>query len=88
MISAPFFFSCDIDAIDEFTVRLLADVVAVNQDELGQWRDYAAAHVKQYRQPLLYNRVGIHGFRLTTDYIRNILTTSVVISVVKSRDER
>lgn len=37
MISAPFFFSCDIDAIDEFTVRLLAnaDVVGVNQDRLG-----------------------------------------------------
>ena len=26
---------------------------------LGHWRDYAAAYVKQYRQPLLYNRVGI-----------------------------
>jgi len=26
---------------------------------LGQWRDYAAVYTRQYRQPLLYNRVGI-----------------------------
>ena len=26
---------------------------------LDHWRDYAAAYTKQYRQPLLYNRVGI-----------------------------
>lgn len=38
MICAPFIFSCDMDAIDEFTIRLLAnaDVVGINQDELGQ----------------------------------------------------
>ncbi|MCX5685114.1 MAG: putative Ig domain-containing protein, partial [Planctomycetota bacterium] len=37
IIAAPFFFSCDTDAIDEFTIRLLAnaDVVGINQDELG-----------------------------------------------------
>ena len=37
IISAPFFFSCDINAMDEFTVRLLAnaEVVNINQDELG-----------------------------------------------------
>jgi len=26
---------------------------------LGHWRDYATVYTKQYRQPLLYNRVGI-----------------------------
>jgi hypothetical protein len=26
---------------------------------LGHWRDYAGAYTKQYKQPLLYNRVGI-----------------------------
>lgn len=38
MIAAPFFFSCDINTIDEFTIRLLAnhEVVGINQDELGQ----------------------------------------------------
>jgi alpha-galactosidase len=38
MIAAPFFFSCDIHEIDEFTIRLLAnnEVVRINQDELGQ----------------------------------------------------
>ncbi len=38
MICAPYFFSCDIHEIDEFTIRLLAnaDVVGINQDELGQ----------------------------------------------------
>ena len=38
MICAPFFFSCDIEAIDEFTIRLLgnADVVGINQDALGR----------------------------------------------------
>ncbi|MBT8044108.1 MAG: alpha-galactosidase [Verrucomicrobiae bacterium] len=38
MICAPFFFSCDMDEIDEFTFRLLgnADVVGINQDELGK----------------------------------------------------
>ncbi len=37
IICAPFFFSCDVEQIDEFTVRLLgnADVVNINQDELG-----------------------------------------------------
>ena len=37
IICAPFFFSCDIENIDAFTVGLLAnaDVLNVNQDELG-----------------------------------------------------
>ena len=37
IICAPFFFSCDIENIDDFTVGLLtnADVVNINQDELG-----------------------------------------------------
>ena len=37
IICAPFFFSCDILEIDDFTIGLLAnaDVVNVNQDELG-----------------------------------------------------
>jgi alpha-galactosidase len=36
MVCAPFFFSCDIEHIDDFTVRLLgnADVLNINQDEL------------------------------------------------------
>ena len=38
VICAPFFFSCNIEEIDEFTIRLLAnaDVLNINQDELGQ----------------------------------------------------
>lgn len=37
IVCAPFFFSCDINEIDEFTIRLLtnADVMNINQDELG-----------------------------------------------------
>lgn len=37
IICAPFFFSCDIENIDDFTVSLLtnADVVNINQDKLG-----------------------------------------------------
>jgi alpha-galactosidase len=37
IICAPFFFSCDINEMDEFTLRLLAnaEVVNINQDELG-----------------------------------------------------
>ncbi|MCU0795054.1 MAG: putative Ig domain-containing protein [Akkermansiaceae bacterium] len=37
MVCAPFFFSCDIETIDDFTVRLLgnADVLNINQDKLG-----------------------------------------------------
>ncbi|RMG01837.1 MAG: alpha-galactosidase [Planctomycetota bacterium] len=37
IIAAPFFFSCDIENIDDFTIGLLtnADVVNINQDELG-----------------------------------------------------
>jgi alpha-galactosidase len=37
IICAPFFFSCDINEIDDFTISLLgnADVVNINQDELG-----------------------------------------------------
>ena len=29
------------------------------EDALGYWRDYAAVYTKQYKQPLLYNRVGV-----------------------------
>ena len=38
MIVAPFFFSCDINELDEFTLRLLAnaEVLGINQDQLGQ----------------------------------------------------
>ena len=37
VIAAPFFFSANIDEIDEFTIRLLsnADVLNINQDALG-----------------------------------------------------
>lgn len=37
VIAAPFFLSCDIEAIDDFTVGLMANagVVNINQDELG-----------------------------------------------------
>lgn len=37
IICAPFFFSCDINEIDAFTLGLLtnADVVTINQDEMG-----------------------------------------------------
>jgi alpha-galactosidase len=37
IICAPFFFSCDVETIDEFTIRLLgnADVLNINQDEIG-----------------------------------------------------
>jgi alpha-galactosidase len=37
IICAPFFFSCDINEIDDFTIGLLtnADIVNINQDELG-----------------------------------------------------
>jgi alpha-galactosidase len=37
IICAPYFFSCDIENIDEFTIRLLAnaDLLNINQDELG-----------------------------------------------------
>ena len=37
IVTAPFFFSCNISEIDVFTTRLLAnaDVLNVNQDELG-----------------------------------------------------
>jgi alpha-galactosidase len=37
IICAPYFFSCDIDNIDTFTIRLLAnaDLLNINQDELG-----------------------------------------------------
>ncbi len=37
MIEAPFFFSCDMHKVDDFTIGLLsnADVANINQDELG-----------------------------------------------------
>ena len=37
IICAPFFFSCDIQEIDDFTIGLMrnADVLNINQDELG-----------------------------------------------------
>jgi alpha-galactosidase len=41
IIAAPFFFSCDLHEIDDFTIGLLtnADVLNINQDELGYVRD-------------------------------------------------
>lgn len=37
VVCAPYFFSCDVNEIDEFTIRLLtnATVLNINQDELG-----------------------------------------------------
>ena len=37
LICAPFFFSCDIETIDDFTVGILAnaDILNISQDELG-----------------------------------------------------
>lgn len=37
IVCAPFFFSCDINEMDEFTIKLLSnpDVMNINQDELG-----------------------------------------------------
>jgi alpha-galactosidase len=37
IVCAPFFFSCDVNEIDEFTIKLLSnpDVMNINQDELG-----------------------------------------------------
>jgi len=32
--------------------------IAKLEAALGHWRAYAATYTKQYRQPLLYNRVG------------------------------
>jgi len=34
---------------------------------LGHWRDYAAVYIRQYRQPLLYNRVGIVDIHKLTE---------------------
>lgn len=41
IVCAPFFFSCDINDINEFTIRLLSnpDVMNINQDELGYVAD-------------------------------------------------
>ncbi len=49
IVCAPFFFSCDMDEIDEFTWRLLgnADVMGINQDELGHVAEVVSETDKQ-----------------------------------------
>lgn len=38
---------------------------------LGHWRDYASAYTRQYRQPLLYNRVGVVDIPGLTEQVAN-----------------
>lgn len=49
IICAPFFFSCDVEHIDEFTLRALgnADVLNINQDELAHTAEVVRNDSKQ-----------------------------------------
>ncbi len=66
---APFFFSCDMDQIDEFTIRLLsnADVVGINQDELGQ----VAKIEKQTDDEVVMSKMLADGSRALALFNRN-----------------
>jgi len=52
--------ACEL-ALFDATAEIKHQAAAINHLEaaLGFWRDYAAAYTRQYKQPLLYNRVGV-----------------------------
>lgn len=62
VISAPFFFSCDMYKIDEFTTRLLSnnEVLNINQDELG----HVAEVVKNKEGELILVKKMIDGSKV------------------------
>ncbi len=66
---APFFFSCDMDQIDEFTIRLVgnADVVGINQDELGQ----VAKIEQQTNDGVVMSKMLADGSRVLALFNRN-----------------
>jgi DUF1680 family protein len=66
---APFFFSCDINEIDDFTIGLLgnADVVNINQDELG----HVAEVIRRSDQEVIMLKKLADGSRVLGVFNRN-----------------
>jgi alpha-galactosidase len=62
IVCAPFFFSCDINNINEFTIKLLTnpDVMAINQDKLG----YVAKVLKNENDEVVMLKLMSDGSRV------------------------
>ncbi|HSH19780.1 MAG TPA: glycoside hydrolase family 27 protein, partial [Draconibacterium sp.] len=76
VICAPFFFSCDINEIDEFTVRLLAnaDVFNINQDELG----YVAKVVRNKDDETIMVKEMSDGTKILAVFNRNANNEKII----------
>jgi len=76
IICAPFFFSCDILEIDDFTIGLLAnaDVVNINQDELG----HVAEVVKNNEYETVMVKDLADGSKVLAVFNRNANTDSMI----------
>ncbi len=76
IICAPFFFSCDILEIDDFTIGLLAnaDVVNINQDELG----HVAEVIKNNEYETVMVKELADGSKVLAVFNRSTDTESVV----------
>jgi alpha-galactosidase len=76
IICAPFFFSCDINEIDEFTVRMLvnADVFNINQDESG----YVARVIRNKDDEILMLKEMSDGTKILAIFNRNAIEEKIV----------
>jgi alpha-galactosidase len=76
IICAPFFFSCDINEMDEFTVRLLAnaDVFNINQDELG----YVARVVRNNGDEIIMVKEMSDGTKILAVFNRNVTEEKII----------
>jgi alpha-galactosidase len=66
LLNSPLFLSCDIDSMDEFTLRLLknGEVLAINQDKLGRqgYRVYKYVWQEIWAKPLDSNKLAVGLF--------------------------
>jgi alpha-galactosidase len=76
VICAPFFFSCDINEIDEFTIRLLtnAGVMNINQDELG----HVAETIKNENDEVIMLKNMADGSKVLAVFNNNAVDEKVI----------
>jgi len=76
IVCAPFFFSCDIENIDDFTIGLLAnaDVVNINQDELG----YVAEVIKDANNQTVMVKKLADGSKMVAVFNRDAKKEAVI----------
>ena len=76
IVCAPFFFSSDINEIDEFTIRLLtnAEVMNINQDELG----HVAETIKNENDEVIMLKKLADGSKVLAVFNTNAIDEKVI----------